>query len=241
MTGGAHNIGEAYARGLAAAGALVAVADIDGEGVEQVVKEINAAGGRAIAVVADVTNDEEVQAMVAATVADFGGLDAIVNNAAIYAGLKILPMEETDLDEWDRVMNVNVKGTFLCSRAAAAVMGQGGSIVNISSTSALAGVQFMPHYVASKGAVIALTRSLARAYGFKGIRANTVAPGIIFDQATIDMLPDPSMGDLLLTQQILCQRQEPNDLVGTVMFLVSDDSRFITGQTLVVDGGMILH
>ena len=242
VTGGGRNIGAEYCNALAKEGATVVVADIDGESANVVAKELQEAGAKALAVQVDITDDDSVKAMVRQTLDELGGIDVLVNNAAIYAGLKFDPPDSTDLDEWDRVMKVNVKGTFLVSRAVGEHMAaQGtGSIVNIASTTAHMGPPFLVHYSASKGAVLTLTRSLARAYGESGVRVNCIAPGLIWDKATTDMLPDEVLGDIFVEQQVFKRRQEPQDLCGPVLFLASDLSQFVTGQTLVVDGGLFM-
>ena len=242
VTGGGRNIGAEYCKALAEQGASVVVADIDGESANVVAKELLAAGAKALAVRVDITDEDSVRDLVARTIDEFGGIDVLVNNAAIYAGLKFDPPDSTDLTEWDRVMDVNVKGTFLVSRAVGEHMAEqgAGSIVNIASTTAHMGPPFLIHYSASKGAVLTLTRSLARAYGESGVRVNCVAPGLIWDKATTDMLPDEVLGDIFVEQQVFKRRQEPQDLCGPVIFLASDLSQFVTGQTLVVDGGLFM-
>jgi NAD(P)-dependent dehydrogenase (short-subunit alcohol dehydrogenase family) len=242
VTGGGRNIGAEYCKALAGQGASVVVADIDGESANVVAKELQETGAKATAVRVDITDDESVQSLLSQTLDEFGGVDVLVNNAAIYAGLKFDPPDSTDLAEWDRVMNVNVKGTFLVSRAVGEHMAQqgSGSIINIASTTAHMGPPFLIHYSASKGAVLTLTRSLARAYGENGVRVNCVAPGLIWDKATTDMLPDELLGDIFVEQQVFKRRQEPGDLCGPVIFLASDLSQFVTGQTLVVDGGLFM-
>jgi len=243
VTGAGSNIGEVYATRLAAEGARVAVVDIDGAGAERVAKEIAAAGGEALWFRADITDPGAVEATVASVVAEWGGIDVLVNNAAIYAGLDWVPPHMIDLDEWDRVMSVNVKGPFVVARAVAPVMIDqgGGSIVNISSTTALFGPPFLVHYAASKGAVLTLTRSLARCYGDAGVRVNAIAPGLVWDKASTDAFGSEAVGDTFVQNQALKRRQMPDDLVGTVLYLASDQSRATTGQTIVVDCGLMMH
>jgi NAD(P)-dependent dehydrogenase (short-subunit alcohol dehydrogenase family) len=242
VTGGGRNIGAEYCKALAREGAHVVVADIDEEGANLVAKEVREAGGSATALRVDITDPESVNAMVAQTVEELGGIDILVNNAALYGGLKFDPPDSTDLDEWDRVMKINVKGTFIVARAVGQQMvSQGsGSIVNIASTTAHMGPPFLIHYAASKGAILTLTRSLARAYGEDGIRVNAIAPGLIWDKATTDMLPDELLGDIFVEQQVIKRRQSPEDLLGPLLFFASDLSQFVTGQTLVVDGGLFM-
>lgn len=242
VTGGGRNIGAEYAKALAREGALVAAADIDGEGALSVAKEIEADGGVALGVCMDIIDEASVQSGTQRVVDEFGGVDVLINNAAVYAGLEWLGPDEVSLSEWDRVMKVNVQGTFVVARTVGQVMtaARAGSIVNIASTTAHFGTPFLLHYAASKGAVITLTRSLAHAYGDLGIRVNTIAPGLIWDKPTLDAMPDEIFGDFFVEQQALKRRQLPSDLVGAVIFFSSNLSAFVTGQTLVVDGGLFM-
>ena len=242
VTGAAQGIGAAYARALAAEGAGVCVADILDPG--PVVAEIKDAGGRAVGCVSDVSELAACEAMVAETVAAFGGLDVMVANAALFAVLERKSFLDIDADEWDRVMAVNVRGVFNCARAAAPVMRRrgSGSIINISSDTVMKGVPGMLHYVSSKGAVLAMTRALARELGDHNIRVNAVAPGLTMSagiEAKRDMLA--ANIELSIASAALKREQVPEDLVGAVLFLASDESAFITGQTLMVNGGTAMH
>ena len=236
VTGAAQGIGAAYAKGLAAA--RVCVTDILDPAM--VTAAIAAAGGAAIGVVSDVSDLEACRHMVARTVDAFGGLDVMVSNAAVFAVLDRKSFMDIDIGEWDRVMAVNVRGVFNCARAAAPEMKKrgGGAIINISSDTVMKGVPGMLHYVSSKGAVIAMTRSLARELGAHNIRVNAIAPGLTMSEgveARRDMLA--ANIDLSIANAALKREQVPQDLVGAVLFLASGDSAFITGQTLVVNGG----
>ena len=238
VTGAAQGIGAAYARGMAAAGARVCVADILDPAM--VTAEIEAAGGAAIGVVTDVSDLGACRHMVARTVDAFGGLDVMASNAAVFAVLDRKSFMDIDAGEWDRVMAVNVRGVFNCARAAAPEMKKrgGGAIINISSDTVMKGVPGMLHYVSSKGAVIAMTRALARELGAHNIRVNAIAPGLTMSEgveAKRDMLA--ANIDLSIASAALKREQVPQDLVGAVLFLASSDSAFITGQTLVVNGG----
>ncbi len=241
VTGAAQGIGAAYAKALAAEGAMVCVADILDP--EPVVAAVTAAGGAAIGSRTDVSDLAACEAMVADTVKAFGGLDAMVSNAAVFATLARKSFLDIDAAEWDRVMAVNVRGVFSCARAAAPEMKKrgGGSIINISSDTVLSGVPWMLHYVSSKGAVLAMTRALARELGDDNIRVNSVAPGLTMSEgveAKRDMLGENISRNM--AQRALKRDELPEDLVGVVLFLASEESAFITGQTLVVNGGVAM-
>ncbi|HMG40818.1 MAG TPA: SDR family oxidoreductase [Acidimicrobiales bacterium] len=242
ITGGGNNAGEVYALAAARAGAAVAVLDVDERGAGRVAAQIGDQGGSAIALGVDITDPEAVTGAVDVTLHELGALDSLINNAALYAGISWTHLDDLDLDEWDRVMSVNVKGTFICSRAAAAAMRarSGGTIVNISSTSALSGPTHLAHYAASKAAVLSLTRSLARAYGPAGVRVNALAPGLIWDKPSLDSIDGTEIGESAVRQQILGRRFVPEDFVGTLIYLATDLSAPLTGQTIVADGGRVL-
>jgi len=244
VTGGAQGIGRSFCLGMANEGAKLVISDIDLEAARATTSEIEAKGTEAIALRTDVSRPEDTQEMARKTVEHFGRIDILVNNAAVFGRVKIsvVPFYELDLDEWDRVMAVNLKGPFLCSRVVFPYMKAqgGGKIINISSATFFKGTAIFTHYVASKGGVIGLTRSLASAMGEYNINVNCIAPGRTLTE-------DPS--DQSALQR--CQHQAsfrsfkrieyPEDLVGAVVFLASSDSDFITGQTIVVDGGAIMH
>jgi len=242
VTGAARGIGAEFAAALAAAGAEVVVADVlDGSAV---VSRIGAAGGEAIFCQADVTSARSVAALVAATLARFGTVDVLVNNAGIFADLAKTPFTEIDDAEWDRVMAVNVRGSFACAKAVAPVMiGKGrGKIVNIASGTVFKGFSGALHYVASKGAVVAMTRCLARELGAHNICVNAIAPGLTMSEAVVDN-PEwgGAAGDATVASRALKRAQVPADIVGTLLYLASDASDFVTGQTIVVDGGSVMH
>lgn len=242
VTGAAQGIGAVYARALAAEGARVAIADVvDGEGVAA---EIEGAGGEAMALITDVTRADSCATMAAATIERFGGIDILVNNAALFGRLERRRFEDIGLDEWDRVLQVNVTGAFLCVRAAAPEMRKKGhgKIINITSGTVMKGSPNMLHYVSSKGAIIAFTRALARELGDDGICVNAISPGLIMSDNILARADE-------LAQTIVLQRAGrsfkrdglPGDLVGALVYLSSGDSDFVTGQTLVVDGGEVMH
>jgi NAD(P)-dependent dehydrogenase (short-subunit alcohol dehydrogenase family) len=242
VTGAAQGIGAIYAKALAAEGATVVVSDIlDGTSV---VEAIEAAGGQGLYVKADVSNEASVQALVDKTVETFGKIDILVSNAAIYASLKMKPFTEIDVAEWDKVMAVNVRGAFLCAKSVAPVMKANGygRIVNIASGTVFKGTPNFLHYVTSKGAIVAMTRALARELGEHGICVNTLAPGLVLSE---QVLANKEMRDAL-TAPVLASRaikrdQHSEDLIGPLLFLTSDDCAFMTGQAVVVDGGSVTH
>ena len=242
VTGGAQGIGAAYARALAAEGARVAIADIlDGTAVA---KEIEAAGGSAMSVKVNVADEASTQAMARAVVEHFGRIDILVNNAAVYASLQLKPFSEIDVAEWDKVMAVNVRGPFLCARAVVPYMRREryGRIVNISSGTPFKGTPNLLHYVTSKGAILALTRALAREVGEDGICVNTLAPGLVLSEGVIqnEELRAKLTGPVIASRAIK-RDQMPEDLIKPLLFLVSDDCAFMTGETVVVDGGSVMH
>jgi NAD(P)-dependent dehydrogenase (short-subunit alcohol dehydrogenase family) len=238
VTGGAQGIGAHYARGLAAAGATVSICDtLDPAGV---VDEINRAGGRAIGRVADITDSEAMTAMARETVEQLGGIDILVNNAAIFSSLRRGSFFDIDSDTWDRVLAVNVRGTFEVIKAVTRHMRDRkyGKIVNISSTTVSAGAPLLLHYVTSKGAIIAMTRALARELGPDGIRVNCMAPGLTLSEGVTENEQYSSQvrGNIAAGRAI-ARDQLPQDLVGTLLYLCSEASDFVSGQTINVDGG----
>ncbi|MBI2372134.1 MAG: 3-oxoacyl-ACP reductase FabG [Deltaproteobacteria bacterium] len=242
VTGGAQGIGRFYCRRLAQEGAKVVSADVLNS--QATVDEIKGFGGEAIGLHTDVTSEESTRSMAEQTVAKFGRIDILVNNAGLYAVLDIKPLWEISAEEWDRVMAVNVKGLFLCTKAVLPQMKkQGkGKIINISSGVAFKGTPKWIHYTTSKGAVISLTRACARQLGEFGIAVNAIAPGFTLSEGVINK---PGFADVMnkdaIASRCFQRSQSPEDLVGTVVYLASDDSDFVTGQTIVVDGGSFLH
>jgi NAD(P)-dependent dehydrogenase (short-subunit alcohol dehydrogenase family) len=239
ITGAAAGIGFAYARRFLAEGARVVLADI----VDPVpAAEKLGAADRVLAVRTDVSDAAAVRAMVDAAVARFGRIDVLVNNAAIFATLKPQRFDEIPDAEWDRVMAVNVKGVWNCARAVVPAMRAqgGGRIVNVASAIVAKGTAMLLHYVTSKGAVVAMTRALARELGPDGIAVNAIAPGLILSD-TVQANPDITGFQLSAIMQVRSLKREafPEDVEGTVVFLASDDSAFMSGQTLVVDGGSV--
>jgi 3-oxoacyl-[acyl-carrier protein] reductase len=242
VTGAGQGLGRLYAEALAADGASVVVAELNGDKAEEVAKAIDAAGHSAIGVQTDVTSPESCDAMAQATVDRFGHLDILVNNAAIYAGLRLTPFESLDLDEWDRVFKVNVKGVLLASRACVPHMRAAGygKIVNIASTVAIMGAPMLMHYTASKGAVLSMTRAMARELGDSNIHVTGCAPGGTFTDATKDLLGSEEVAQGFIDQQVIKQAQRPEDVVPLVLFLCSPESDFVIGQNYVIDGGLAM-
>jgi 3-oxoacyl-[acyl-carrier protein] reductase len=244
VTGSGHGIGRAYAERISAEGANVVVADLDGPAVEQVAGDLEEMGGQALPVQVDVASASSVQEMAARAVERFGAIDGLVNNAAVFSTIPIsrVGFELIDEAEWDLVMSVNVKGVWNCCKAVVPAMRKrgGGSIVNISSASILHAGGGRMHYVASKAAVLGISRVLARELGGDNIRVNTIAPGntLSEDDPTPEVV---AIREAAIAARSLKRLQTPADLVGTVAFLLSDDAAFITGQMLVVDGGTNLH
>lgn len=242
VTGAAQGIGAAYAHGLAAAGAKLCISDMLDAG--PVAAAIARAGGSAIAVHCDVTDPNSVKAMVEATVQAYGQVDVLLNNAGVFATLALRPLTEIDSAEWDRVMAVNVRGVFECIKAVVPEMRKRryGKIINIASGTVFKGVPMLLHYVASKGAVVALSRAAARELGDDGIRVNTLAPGLVMSEG---VLKNPAWKGAVVANNVASRaiKREalPADLVGTAVYLSSADSDFVTGQVLVVDGGSVMH
>jgi 3-oxoacyl-[acyl-carrier protein] reductase len=242
VTGGGKGIGRSYAVGLAREGAAVVVADIDADAAGETARAISTHGSQALALTVDVSEERSVHAMCAQTVEAFGGIDVLVNNAALFSVLERKPFHQISTQEWNRVLAVDLTGVFLCCREAYPYLKDRGrgSIINISSTSVFEARNRLAHYVASKMGVIGLTRSLAREMGEVGIRVNAIAPGMTAS-GTNERITPPEVHLQRATERSLKRVQVPDDLVGAVIFLASDDSAFMTGQLLVVDGGKVFH
>jgi len=244
ITGAAHGIGRAYARRFAEEGAHVVIADIDQQGGQAAAKALTDAGFSVWARTTDVRSYPNVEGLMREAIDKFGRVDVLLNNAAIYVTQKLWKGAVEDLDpaEWDRVIEVNLKGVFLCSKAVIPIMKQqrSGKIINIASGTFFSGSGNMPHYTTAKGGVVALTRVMARQLGAYGINVNCMTPG-------------STMSEDSVTEEVLKRREgsvekrafrrieTPVDIVGTALFLASSDSDFVTGQLLIVEGGGIMH
>ena len=241
VTGAARGLGRAYCIAAAAEGARVVAGDL--ADCDETVAAVAADGGEALGLRLDVTDRSSCAQAVAAAVERFGGLDGLVNNAALYAGLHSGPFDQIDPEEWDAAMRVNVTGTFHMCRSAVGPMRERhtASIVNISSLAAVYGLPHALHYTTSKAAVIGLTRGLARELGRHWIRVNAIAPSAVLTEGTDAFMADKRDRALesIAQQQALRRNLEPSDVAGTVVHLLSDESRFVTAQTLMVDGGAV--
>jgi len=240
VTGAGQGLGREFALHLAGLGAQVLAADVRPDRLAATTEKASEQGLDLRAATADVSDPEQTRALAATANDVLGGLDALINNAAIVEGLGRRPFDEIDDVEWDRVLEVNVKGAWLCAKAAVPLMREagGGSIVNMASEVAFSGSPGLAHYVTSKAAVIGLTRVLARELGPSQIRVNALAPGFIPTEGSQSMT-SPAQYDVAPTP--LGRLGRPADLLGAVAFLISEESAFITGQTLLVNGGRLSH
>ena len=239
VTGAATGIGQAFAVGAAAQGANVVVADINP--ADDTVAAVEAAGGQALAVRVDVADNASVQTMASAALQRFGRIDGLVNNAAYFREVTLTPFEDLDPAQWDHLFAVNVKGVWQCCKAVMPAMReqQSGAIVNIASVVAVAGQPGYLHYVASKGAVLAMTKGLAKECGPHKVRVNVIAPGFVITDATRNRPIEWQQS--FLKARAISREQRPDDLVGTALYLLSDLAGFVSGQTIVVDGGHIMY
>jgi 3-oxoacyl-[acyl-carrier protein] reductase len=247
ITGAARGLGQEFARHLAAAGAAIVAGDLSD--CAATLDLITRAGGKGVAVTLDVTDPASAQAMVDAAIKAFGRLDGLINNAALYGALHGGRFEAIDDAEWDACMAVNVKGIWNCCKAAVPAMREsiskgasGGSIVNIASLAATYGMPYGLHYTASKAAVIGLTRGLARELGRDRVRVNALAPSAVLTEGTSEFFGDKLDRALAAVKagQTIQRNLVPGDLTGTVAWLLSDESGFVTGQTIAVDGGTVM-
>ena len=239
ITGAARGLGRAYAEALAAEGAAIVAGDLSD--CSDTVAAVESAGGRAVSTTVDVSDANSCGAMAALAMDGFGRIDVLINNAALYAGLKGARFEHLDEAQWDRVMQVNIKGTWLISRAVVDHMrgSGGGSIINIASLAAVFGLPYGLDYVASKAAVIGMTRGMARELGPDHIRVNAVAPSAVMTEGTEEFFGEKfeKAKSVIASNQLIPRNLETEDLTGTIVYLASDASRFVTGQTHMVDGG----
>jgi NAD(P)-dependent dehydrogenase (short-subunit alcohol dehydrogenase family) len=238
VTGGAQGIGRAIAEALAREGARIVIADLRGA------EEAAEAFPDALGVTADVADEASVQRLADEVVERCGAIDVLVNNAGLYASLEMRPFDQIPLDEWRKVMDVNVASMFLMCRQVVPLMRErgGGKIVNISSGTPFRGVPFLLHYVTSKGAIVAFTRALAKEVGKDGVLVNCVAPGFTMS-AGVEAHPEvvEKLRDVSVSARTLQRDQVPEDVVGAVVYLCGPGSDFVTGQTIVIDGGQYFH
>jgi 3-oxoacyl-[acyl-carrier protein] reductase len=244
ITGAGHGIGRAYARRFGDEGAQVVIAELDAPAGEAVAGELLAKGQSGWACASDVTDEESLDGLVTDTLNRYGRIDVLLNNAAIYVTQKLWkgPLEELPPAEWDRVIEVNLKGVYLCCRAVIPTMKaqRSGKIINIASGTFFHGTGDMPHYTASKGGVVALTRVLAKQLGSWNINVNCMTPGSTMSEETItdEVRKRRESG---VERRAFARVELPEDVTGTALFLASADSDYMTGQVLVVEGGGILH
>ncbi len=243
VTGGAQGIGAAYCMGLANEGAKIVIADIaDGSALAQSICDN---GGQAIYIKSDVSREEDNQRMAEIAIKRFERLDVLIANAGLYTNLERKISTEETSEEWDAVMNVNIKGVWLSAKAVIPHMEKSGygKIINIASTAAFSGQGHSTRYAASKAAVVGITRTMAREYGSKGITINAIAPGPI-ETTTLSGHVDANLQnrqEAIIGRRSIKRLGMPDDVVGLCLFLASSESDFITGQTIVVDGGSVLH
>jgi len=242
VTGAGTGIGQAIAERLVAEGAAVVIADV--AGAAAAASALAGQGARALAVEVDVSDEGAVAAMVERTLAELGKVDILINNAAIAAAVTLRPIEEITVAQWRRLLDVNAMGTFLCTRAVAPHMRaqRSGRIVNMTSGTAFKGAPYMLDYVASKGAIMTMTRALARELGPSNITVNAVSPGYTLSEGILaNAAVVEANRSAAIASRALPRDAWPADIVGSVAFLVSDDAAFITGQILAVDGGSVYH
>ena len=238
ITGAGQGIGRAYAHHFADNGAIPVIADLNGDNGARVAGEIEAGGDRALAVQTDVTSPDSVAAMIDTTLSTYGRLDVLINNAAIFVTLDRRPFEDIPLEEWRQVMDVNITGCFICACAVIPAMRNAGwgRIINISSSTVPQGIPHFLHYVTSKSALIGMSRAMAREVGSDGITVNAVLPGMIETEIENKGRTDDGRQHVIGTQS-LKRQQTPEDMLGTLLFLASPASGFMTGQSICVDGG----
>ena len=243
VTGGGRGIGRVYCEHFARAGMHVVAADIYAEEAEQVAQGIRDKGGKALAVPVDISQENAVQAMAEAAARELGGIDCLVNNASLMSALPRRPWDQIPLEEWDRVMAVDLRGLFLCCRAVAPYMKKRGKgkIVNVSSGRVLEGTPNRLHYTTAKAGVIGFTRALSRELGADKINVNVVLPGLTLSDTQVASSQASYLSANDAKSRALGRPQYPEDLVGTVLYLLSDASDYVTGQSFNVDGGKVMH
>ena len=236
VTGAAGGLGRTFAEAFVRAGANVTIADINEDGARAAANALDGSKQRCIALAVDITDETSVERMANRTHEAFGSVDILINNAAIYGTLKRKPFFEISAEEWDRVLSVNLKGAFLCAKAVHPYMrGRGGKIVNIASASAMSGSPLWLHYISSKGGMIAMTRGMARELGDDNVTVNAIAPGFTLTEASRGVVDNAETWGV--DRGAIRRAEKPEDLVGAALWLASPHSDFVTGQTVIVDGG----
>jgi len=241
ITGAGQGLGREYALAFAEAGAIPIISELNDNNAKEVKQEIQNMGGKALAVATDVTSEQSINNMVEKTIQEFGKIDVLINNAAMFAVLPRCGFEDIPLQEWYQVMNVNITGSYLCARSVAPIMRKAGSgrIINISSGTVPQGMPGMMHYVTSKAAIVGMTRSMARELGDDNINVNAVMPGYTETEVVHENM-DEEGREALQNMRILKRKGTPADIIGVVMFLASPGSSFITGQSIACCGGEVM-
>lgn len=241
ITGAGQGLGREYALAFAAEGAIPVLAEINAENLARVAGEIEAAGGRCLAIETNVSDPDSTRAMAAQTVAEFGRIDVLINNAAVFASLPQRPFDEIPFEEWNLVMQVNITGSYLCACAVAPAMrtAKGGRIINVSSGTVPQGIPGFMHYVTSKSAIIGMTRVLARELSDHNINVNTLMPGYTTTEVEHASM-DEDLHGFIQGNRLVKRAGTPEDLIGTALFLASPASSFISGQTIAVCGGEVM-
>lgn len=242
VTGAGQGIGRAAALHLATLGAAVVAVDINKDKIDGVIDELDRQGLSGLAVRTDVSSEASVSELVDAVVKEYGRIDVLFNNAAVFSSLRMKPMEDISGDEWDQVMAVNLKGAFLCSRAVVPVMKarSQGKIINVSSSTVFLGRPYYLHYVTSKAGIVGFTRALAKELAGSGITVNAIAPGSVQTEVKRDTV-SPAQVEALIGERCVQRVETPEDLMGALAFLASSASDFMSGQTIIVDGGQVVR
>lgn len=238
ITGAGQGIGRAFAKAFAQAGATAVIAELNARKATDVAEEIMAAGGKALAIETDVSDEASINLMARVVEDQCGRIDTLINNAGIFSTLEMRPFDQIPLDEWERVLRVNVTGPFLCARAVLPVMRRQkrGRIINIASGAVSLGRPNYLHYIASKSALMGMSRSMARELGGDGITVNSILPGATFTEIERKTVT-PEQKQRIVAMQCIPRPETPDDLTGTALFLASDHAAFITGQSINLDGG----
>jgi 3-oxoacyl-[acyl-carrier protein] reductase len=238
VTGAGQGIGRAFAKAFAAAGAIPVIAERNAKTAASVSAEIMKAGGKALAIETDIADPASVAEMTEVVEGEYGRIDILVNNAAIFSTLQMRPFEQIPLEEWNEVLRVNITGQMLCARAVLPAMRRAkwGRIINMSSGAVSLGRPGYLHYITSKSALIGMSRSMARELGPDGITVNAILPGATFTEIERQTVT-PAQKEKIIAMQCIPRAETPEDLIGTALFLASDASAFITGQAINADGG----